>query len=164
MSVSGQTPPVAAALRRSPRRRSPVPLVAALLVLTCLVGIGALFGSRFFDATSNHAGTKPVQIQSLSPNAPIVQAPLTPAELADIMHLSGYMKYKALASLYVAHMTLDVELGQLIMVEYASGCETITCPGVTSYYDADLDTMVNQLHAGGVIMYEFQMQNFTQTK
>src|SRR5207237_8397858 len=28
----------------------------------------------------------------------------------------------------------------------------------------DLDTMVNKLHAGGVIMYEFQMNTFNQTK
>ena len=127
------------------------------------MGVGALFGSHFFDPTgsgSADAGTIP----SLSPNEQIVKPPLTPAQLSDIMHLSGYMKYKALASLYVAHMSLDVELGQLIMVEYDSGCYTDTCPGATSYYDADLDTMINQLHAGGVIMYEFQMQNFTQTK
>jgi len=63
------------------------------------------------------------------------------------------MKYKQLASLYVSHMTLDEELGQLIMVEYAD-----------TYYSPDLDMMVNKLHAGGVIMYEFQMKTFNQTK
>ncbi len=157
-------PPVSPLPPVRPRlQRSRVPLVAALLILTFLVGAGVLFGSHFFDRTvsgSTNAGAIP----TLSPNEPIVKPPLTPAQLSDIMHLSGYMKYKALASLYVAHMSLDVELGQLIMVEYASGCDTVTCPGATSYYDADLDTMINQLHAGGVIMYEFQMQNFTQTK
>jgi beta-N-acetylhexosaminidase len=50
-------------------------------------------------------------------------------------------------------MSLDVELGQLIMVEYAD-----------TSYSSDLDMMVNQLHAGGVIMYEFQMNTFNQTK
>ena len=149
--------------QRSRRRRSRVPLVAALLVLTCLVGLGVLFGSHFFDTPTGSSADTGV-ISFLSPNAPIVKPPLTPAQLSDIMHLSGYMKYKALASLYVAHMSLDVELGQLIMVEYDSGCYVGTCPGATSYYNADLDTMINQLHAGGVIMYEFQMQNFTQTK
>jgi beta-N-acetylhexosaminidase len=63
------------------------------------------------------------------------------------------MKYKQLASLYVAHMTLDEELGQLIMVEYAD-----------TYYSPDLDTIISRLHAGGIIMYEFQMQTFNQTK
>lgn len=155
-----------AARVKEPRQkhRSRIPLVVTLLILTFLVGAGALFGSHFFDTTGNSAATSTVP--SLSPDAPIVRLPLTPSQLSDIMHLSGYMKYKALASLYVAHMTLDEELGQLIMVEYASGCESasLTCPGVTSYYDDDLDTMINKLHAGGVIMYEFQMQNFTQTK
>src|SRR5947209_17205256 len=50
-------------------------------------------------------------------------------------------------------MTLDEELGQLIMVEYAD-----------TKYSSDLDTMINKLHAGGVIMYEFQMNTFDQTK
>jgi beta-N-acetylhexosaminidase len=159
---TAQTAP--ALYTRNPRRRrSRVPLVAALLILTCLVGAGTLFGSRFFDtAASSNAGAG--AIPALSPNAAMIEPPYTAAQLSDIMHLSGYMKYKALASLYVARMTLDEELGQLIMVEYAAGCYTGTCAGATSYYSADLDTMINQLHAGGVIMYEFQMQNFTQTK
>jgi beta-N-acetylhexosaminidase len=50
-------------------------------------------------------------------------------------------------------MSLDEELGQLIMVEY----------GDTTYSD-DLNTMVNTLHAGGVIMYEFQMMTAAQTR
>jgi beta-N-acetylhexosaminidase len=145
------------------KRRSRLPLVAALLMLTCIVGVGVLFGSRFFDTTSSNTGTSNY-VPSLSPNAPVITPPLTPAQLADIQNLVGYMKYKALASLYVARMPLDVEIGQLIMVEYASGCDTLSCPNATSYYSSDLDTMINQYHAGGVIMYEFQMQNFQQTK
>jgi beta-N-acetylhexosaminidase len=50
-------------------------------------------------------------------------------------------------------MTLDEELGQLIMVEYAD-----------TYYSPDLDTIISRLHAGGIITYEFQMQTFNQTK
>jgi beta-N-acetylhexosaminidase len=50
-------------------------------------------------------------------------------------------------------MSLDEELGQLIMVEY----------GDTTYSD-DLNTMINTLHAGGVIMYEFQMLTAAQTR
>ncbi len=82
-----------------------------------------------------------------------MQAPLNAGQINAIMHLTGYMKYKQLASLYVSHMSLDDELGQLIMVEYAD-----------TYYSPDLDTMINKLHAGGVIMYEFQMHTFAQTK
>jgi beta-N-acetylhexosaminidase len=146
-----------------PRRRLRWPLAAALLSLIFLLGIAALFGSHFFDPTAS-AGSG--SIPSLSPDAPIVQPPYTSDQIVKIMHLFGYMKYKALASLYVAHMTLDEELGQLIMVEYPEGCYTDNnvCPNATSYYSSDLDTMIHTLHAGGVILYEFQMQNFQQTK
>jgi len=82
-----------------------------------------------------------------------VQAPLTADQIYALRHLVNRMKYKQLASLYVARMSLDEELGQLIMVEYAD-----------TYYSQDVDTMITQLHAGGVIMYEFQMQTFNQTK
>src|SRR2546425_2282811 len=88
-----------------------------------------------------------------APSGPFVQTPLTPAQVYAIQHLVGHMKYKQLASLYVSRMTLDEELGQLIMVEYPD-----------TYYSPDLDTMINKLHAGGVIMYEFQMNTFNQTK
>src|SRR3989441_898089 len=88
-----------------------------------------------------------------APSGPFVQTPLTPAQVYAIQHLVGHMKYKQLASLYVSRMTLDEELGQLIMVEYPD-----------TYYSPDLDTMITKLHAGGVIMYEFQMQTFDQTK
>ncbi len=82
-----------------------------------------------------------------------MQAPLTADQIYALRHLVNRMKYKQLASLYVARMSLDEELGQLIMVEYAD-----------TYYSQDVDTMITQLHAGGVIMYEFQMQTFNQTK
>src|SRR2546428_14057988 len=82
-----------------------------------------------------------------------VQLPLNASQLNSLRHLVDYMQYKQLARMYVARMPLDVELGQLIMVEYTD-----------TYYSPDLDTMVNKLHAGGVIMYEFQMQTFDQTK
>jgi beta-N-acetylhexosaminidase len=79
--------------------------------------------------------------------------PYTPAQINQLRHLVDHMSYKQLASLYVAHMSLDEKLGQLIMVEYND-----------DHYSADLDNMITNLHAGGVIMYEFQMQTFAQTK
>ncbi len=82
-----------------------------------------------------------------------VQQPLNAMQIDSLRHLVGYMKYKQLASMYVARMPLDVELGQLIMVEYSD-----------TYYSPDVDMMVNKLHAGGVIMYEFQMKTFNQTR
>ena len=61
--------------------------------------------------------------------------------------------YKALASRYVSHMSLDDEIGQLMMVEYSS-----------TTYSSDLDYMINTLHVGGVIMYALQMTSLNQTK
>lgn len=160
---TGQAPlvPMQAAPRRKRRMRAPV--VALLLVLTGLVGMASFFAPRLF-ATSN--GTRDAQGVTVTGSGAFVRPPLSPTQVEAIMHLSGYMKDKALASLYVSRMTLDEELGQLIMVEYADGCGSSSgvCPGATSYYSSDLDTMIHTLHAGGVIMYEFQMQNFNQTK
>jgi beta-N-acetylhexosaminidase len=149
--------------RSAPRtkRRLRVSVVALLLLLTGLVGVASFFAPRFFQTGS---GTETGTIVGVTPGGPFVRPPLSSTQVEAIMHLSGYMKYKALASLYVSHLTLDEVLGQLIMVEYADGCGSGTCPNATSYYSSDLDTMINKLHAGGVIMYEFQMQNFKQTK
>lgn len=159
----GQAPlvPIQAAPRRKRRMRARV--VAMLLVLTGLVGVG---GIASFFATNNGTGSKDAQGVTVTGSGAFVRPPLSPTQVEAIMHLSGYMKDKALASLYVSRMTLDEELGQLIMVEYADGCGSSSgvCPGATSYYSSDLDTMIHTLHAGGVIMYEFQMQNFNQTK
>src|SRR5579872_429398 len=154
--------PTGRAPRRKRRMRAPV--VALLLVLVGLVGVGSVLAPRFFSTGSGSSGG--TTIQGATPGGPFVRPPLSSTQVDAIMHLSGYMKDKALASLYVSHMTLDELLGQLIMVEYGDGCGSSTgsCPNATSYYSSDLDTMITTLHAGGVIMYEFQMQNFNQTK
>ena len=161
----GQAPlvPMQAAPRR--RRRMRASVVALLLMLVGLVGVASFFAPRFF-VTSSGTGNNDAQGVTLTGSGAFVRPPLSPTQVEAIMHLSGYMKDKALASLYVSRMTLDEELGQLIMVEYTDGCGSTSgvCPGVTSYYSSDLDTMIHTLHAGGVIMYEFQMQNFNQTK
>jgi beta-N-acetylhexosaminidase len=121
-----------------------------MLMLALLVALSAVLGHDLFakapDITSN-------SLPPLGASGPFVKAPLNADQINAIMHLTGYMKYKQLASIYVSHMTLDEELGQLIMVEYAD-----------TSYSSDLDTMINKLHAGGVIMYEFQMNTFDQTK
>lgn len=140
----------ASSLRRRKRRRLRAPLVAFLLLLTGLIGVASFFAPHFFETTAG-SGTR--SVPGVTPGGPFVRPPLSSTQVEAIMHLSGYMKYKALASLYVSHMTLDEELGQLIMVEYAD-----------TYYSPDLNTMINTLHAGGVIMYEFQIQTLAQTK
>jgi len=121
-----------------------------MLMLALLVALSAVLGPNLFAKVPGSASNS---LPVLGAAGPFVKAPLNADQINAIMHLTGYMKYKQLASIYVSHMTLDEELGQLIMVEYAD-----------TTYSSDLDTMINKLHAGGVIMYEFQMNTFNQTK
>ncbi len=132
------------------RRRGGFRLLVTLLLLAIVVGLGGIVGQRLLNGSS----IAPVlTAQSPANVGSFVQPPLNTQQIDNLRRLVTHMKYKQLASLYVSHMTLDEELGQLIMVEY----------GDTSY-SPDLDMMVNQLHAGGVIMYEFQMMTAGQTR
>lgn len=131
------------------RRRYRLPLLLTFALLALLIVLGGLIQQHVLDGTAS----TPFTSNTTPPVGAFVQAPLNDAQINALHHLVGHMQYKQLASLYVQHMTLDEELGQLIMVEYND-----------TYYSQDLDTMINKLHAGGVIMYEFQMQSFAQTK
>lgn len=124
--------------------------VVALAVLAVIVVSGGLLGQRLLGANSGGSAQSTLIFPA---NGPYVQAPLSADQINAIMHLPEHMKDKALASLYVSQMSLDDELGQLIMLEYTG-----------STYNSDLDYAINTLHVGGVIMYEFQMQTFDQTK
>ncbi len=129
--------------RRSHRRLITL-IISAVLV--AFIAVGSLIGQRLLDGSNtSFASTTTV-------GGTFIQPPLSAAQVSSLHHLVSHMQYKQLASLYVAHMSLDEELGQLIMVEYND-----------TSYTPDLDTMVNKLHAGGVIMYEFQMQTAAQT-
>ena len=55
--------------------------------------------------------------------------------------------------MYLSHMTLDQKLGQLFMVQYWGYS-----------YSSDLETMIHDQYAGGVIMYGAQMNTFNQAK
>lgn len=90
-----------------------------------------------------------------TPTGPFLTPPFSIGQINALRNrdMSNLISYKRLAQAYVAHMTLDEELGQLFMAEYYD----------TSYSPA-LDTMIRKLHAGGVIMYAFQMKTFAQTK
>src|SRR2546421_5382401 len=140
-----------AQIQRPKRRRLAIPVGIVLVVLAILITLGGFFGRDLLTSTTSTSGP-------LSPAQPMytgafVQQPLNAMQIDSLRHLVGYMKYKQLASMYVARMPLDVELGQLIMVEYSD-----------TSYSPNLDMMVNKLHAGGVIMYEFQMKTFNQTR
>ncbi len=129
------------------RRRTHVRLELALILLAILVTLGGFIGQRLVSQSA-----APPLAANASQAGPFVQLPLNGTQIDSLRHLTAHMQYKQLASLYTARMTIDEELGQLIMVEYAD-----------TSYSADLDTMLHKLHAGGVIMYEFQMQTAAQT-
>ena len=122
-----------------------------LVVLAVLIVFGGIF--------THYLSTSGPTIQAQNPVQPIGHSgafaglPLNPDQINKLQHLVSYMQYKQLASMYVQRMTLDEEIGQLIMVEYSD-----------TSYSANLNYMINQLHAGGVIMYAFQMNTFNQTK
>ena len=84
---------------------------------------------------------------------PLIQTPLNSDEINQLHHLSQYINDKTLARMYLSHMTLDQKLGQLFMVQYWGYS-----------YSSDLETMIHDQYAGGVIMYGAQMNTFNQTK
>src|SRR5260370_350028 len=88
----------------------------------------------------------------IRPTGPFVQSPLDAYQINNLQHLVTHMQYKELARLYVSHMTLDEELGQLFMVQ-----------SYDQSYSPSLEYMITQLHAGGVVMYAFQIQTFDHT-
>jgi beta-N-acetylhexosaminidase len=143
-------PFVTAPPQRPQRRKGPL-LLLTLLLLVVIITLGSVVGQRLLSGATTLTPAPTV--------APAVhvgsfaQPPLNSQQIDSLRNLVTRMQYKQLASLYVSRMSLDEELGQLIMVEY----------GDTTYSD-DLNTMVNTLHAGGVIMYEFQMMTAAQTR
>jgi beta-N-acetylhexosaminidase len=132
------------------RHRMRTFLMLFMLMLALLIAVSAIVGPTLFAKSADISTTS---LPPLGATGQFINTPLNADQVNAIRHISTYMQYKQLASLYVSHMTLDEELGQLIMVEYAD-----------TTYSRDLDTMINKYHAGGVIMYEFQMNTFSQTK
>src|SRR6266487_1955119 len=136
--------------RAYPRRyRLSNTFLALLSLLTLFV---ALRGDARSQAT--------VQIKKVSappvvtgPTGPFITPSLSTNQVDALHNLSSRISYKKIAQEYVSHMTLDEELGQLFMAEYYD-----------TYYSTDLDTMISKLHAGGVVMYAFQMNTLQQTK
>ncbi|WP_376796489.1 glycoside hydrolase family 3 N-terminal domain-containing protein [Thermogemmatispora sp.] len=128
---------------RSVRRFLLLSLGSLLLLATALLGKGDLaLGPR-----------QASQLQETLLAGPFITNPLTPAQVEALRHREAAMNEQALAHLYLSHMTLDQKLGQLFMVQYY---------GTT--YSADLETMIHDLYAGGVIMYAAQMRTFQQTR
>ncbi|HLJ34982.1 MAG TPA: glycoside hydrolase family 3 N-terminal domain-containing protein [Ktedonobacteraceae bacterium] len=145
-----QLAPVVATQRRK-KRRLALPVAAVLVVLAVLIVLGGVFAHSFSTGGGTAQGQAPVL--PMGHTGAFEGVPLNPHQVNQLQHLVSYMQYKQLASMYVQRMTLDEEIGQLIMVEYSD-----------TSYSSDLNYMLTQLHAGGVIMYAFQMKTFAQTK
>src|SRR6266487_1487962 len=92
-------------------------------------------------------------LKVLEKTGPLIHAPLNSDQINKLQHLSEYINDKTLARMYLSRMTLDQKLGQLFMVQYWGYS-----------YSNDLETMIHDQYAGGVIMYGAQMKTFNQTK
>src|SRR6266487_1782508 len=92
-------------------------------------------------------------LKVLTKRGPLIQVPFNPYQIDKLHHLSEYINDKTLARMYLSRMTLDQKLGQLFMVQYWGYS-----------YSNDLETMIHDQYAGGVIMYGAQMNTFNQTK
>ena len=132
-----------------PRRRKTTGW-AKVLVLVVLAPLVALFGGDVQQMVAGSAMPSPLV---LAVTGPFIQAPLSPGQVDELHQISQYMSYQTLARMYLSRMTLDQKLGQLFMVQYWGYS-----------YSADLETMIHDQYAGGVIMYGAQMNTFNQTK
>ena len=152
VAPSTQPQPLVAAPHFQPKkRRFALPVAIGLGTLAVLVVVGGLLAYYFQTGSPTAQGN--TVTATVGHTGAFDSVPLNPGQVNSLQHLVSNMQYKQLASMYVARMSLDEEIGQLIMVEY----------GDTSY-SSDLNYMITQLHAGGVIMYAFQMNSFNQTK
>jgi beta-N-acetylhexosaminidase len=122
-------------------------LLVSLALLVVIVTLAGVFGFHLINGERSATGQNQPTSASVSQSPPGLTQGNTPSQP------NMYEQYKQLASFYVSHMTLDEELGQLIMVEYNEAS-----------YSPDLDTMITKLHVGGVILYEFQIRTADQVK
>ncbi len=121
--------------------------IARITILTLLVCLVVLLGG---DIT--RIATQP-KAQPVVISGPFVQQPLNASQIDALQHMAQRMNYKALAGMYVSRMSLDQKLGQLFMVQYYG-----------TGYSSDLETMIHDQYAGGVIMYAAQMNTLKQTQ
>src|SRR6266581_3787698 len=134
-----------------PKRRKD-PGWTKILLVVVLVFLVTFLGLRG-DMRQKVAGSATPNTQALAVKGPFIQAPLSLDQVDKLHHLPAYISYKTLAKMYLSRMTLDQKLGQLFMVQYWG----------YSYPD-DLETMIHDQYAGGVIIYGSQMNTFDQAR
>src|SRR6266480_2044641 len=132
------------------RRRTGLFVSLALAALATIVVLASLL--IHFGSTSLLGPGEQATVPSGLPGS-FVKSPYNPSQVNALMHLVDSMTYRELASLYVAHMSLDEKLGQMIMTESEQ-----------NNYSDDLDYMITQLHVGGMIMYESHLQTVSQAR
>ena len=133
---------------RPKRRRTGFLISLALVTLTIIVVVTGMymhFGSITQLSQSKQATISPEQTGTF------ITVPYNTSQLNALTHLVDRMNYKELASLYVAHMSLNEKLGQMIITESEQNT-----------YSDDLNYMITQLHVGGMIMYESHLQTVSQ--
>lgn len=134
-----------------PRRRRTRPFwVLLFIVLALIVMTSGGTASYFFTHQPTPTPTP------FSGNGPYVTLPLSQGQIYQIQHMPEQMQDKVLAQLYVSQMSLNEKLGQLFMVQAQTWNDSANTP--------DTMYMLNQLHAGGIIMYAIQMNTLKQTQ
>jgi len=117
------------------------------IILLLLIMDAGILCQDFWQDFATHT-TQPVP-HATGDGFTTVAHKLTPTN--TIQHITSDMRYKQLASLYVDHMNLDDKLGQLIVARFNE-----------AGYSPDLDTMINQQHVGGIILYANQIHTVQQ--
>lgn len=143
-----QAPPFRGPRLRLPRTGLFVSL--ALVTLAALVVMASLL--LHLGSTSSLAPGRQARVSPALPG-PFVAPPYNSSQVNALWHTADRMTYKQLAYLYVARMSLDEKLGQLIMTESEQ-----------NNYSDDLDYMITQQHVGGMIMYDSHLQTATQAR
>jgi len=141
--------PVERQLPQKPRRHKASGWAKVFILLILAFMIAFLGG----DIRQMLAGSTTPAPKVLAKTGPLIHAPLNSDQINKLQHLSEYINDKTLARMYLSRMTLDQKLGQLFMVQYWGYS-----------YSNDLETMIHDQYAGGVIMYGAQMNTFNQTK
>jgi beta-N-acetylhexosaminidase len=137
--------------RKQPKRRGTGLFVSLALVTLALIVVLTGLLTHFGSIVQPSQGKQPTV--PAGPLGPFIKPPYNASQVNTLTHLVDLMTFRELASLYVAHMSLDEKLGQMIMTESQQ-----------NNYSDDLDYMITRLHVGGMIMYESHLQTASQAR
>src|SRR6185312_10184454 len=132
------------------KRRLP-PFWLILFVILVLIVIGSGGAANYLLTPKPKPTPTPITAKG-----PFVTLPLSASQIYQIQHMPEQMQAKELAKIYVSQMSLNEKLGQLFMVQAETWNNSANTP--------DTMYMLNQLHAGGIIMYAIQMNTLEQTQ